>query len=153
MTEATTTQTTQTKMLTEHRTLVATYPVKTGADKAQVSKKINLLESDMIGAGLRMRVESADSDSDYMVVTIDGVQTDSDKYDFDHFVIPTPYSKKWTFTESELLGKVESLRKQATAEYLPDIMRSGADRQLIDRLREADKRGIKVPEGYVPTAE
>ena len=156
MTSTTTVQTAQEKMLSAHGKDVAEYPVKVGADKAQVSKRLNILERDMIGIGLRMRQESESSDHDYDVVTLLSVtpwDEDPKSYDFDHFVIPTAYSRKWTRTPDELLAHIDLQRQIAQAEHLPDIMRSGEDRELTDRLSEADRRGIKVPEGYVPTAE
>jgi len=70
MTSTTTVQTAQEKMLSAHGKDVAEYPVKVGADKAQVSKRLNILERDMIGIGLRMRQESESSDHDYDVVTL-----------------------------------------------------------------------------------
>ena len=138
------------KMLKEHTDLVALYPVKTGAPKAQVSRKINDLEADMLSVGLAMSV-TQDDDS-VIVVTEDGLADDGRKADFVHFVIPTAYTKKWDTTPEELLERIVSRRKQALNEMLPDIVRSKAEKQILLDIESAGKRGIKVPDGYVPTA-
>jgi hypothetical protein len=138
------------KMVKEHTDLVALYPVKVGAPKAQVSKKINDLESDMLSAGLAMSVTA--EDDTVMVVTEDGLAEDGRKPDFIHFVIPTAYTRKWDTTPDELLARIESRRKQALNELLPDIVRSKAESQILKDIESASKRGITVPDGYTPVA-
>jgi hypothetical protein len=137
-------------MVKQHTDLVALYPVKVGAPKAQVSRKINDMEADMLSAGLSMSVTAEDGTS--IVVTQDGLAPDGTKADFVHFVIPTAYTRKWDTTPEELVARIESRRAQAQNEYLPDIVRAKAEKQILADIDSAQKRGITVPDGFVPTA-
>lgn len=107
------------ELLKQHRELVAQYPVTTGAAKAQVSRKLNIvqMELDLIGA------------------------------EYEYWTRPEcVVTRSYVFTADELVARIQGLRRQLTRDDRSEASKSTAERELQARLAEAEKREISIPE-------
>lgn len=105
-------------LLKEHAELVAQYPVTTGAAKAQVSRKLNVLqlELDLLDA------------------------------DYPYWERPSPVVvRSFVHTPDELVARIAGLRKQMTRADRNEASKSTAARELETALKQAESRGIEVP--------
>jgi hypothetical protein len=105
-------------LLKEHAELVAQYPVTTGATKAQVVRKLNLVQ----------------------------VELDLLNVEYPYWVKPEPIATRtYLLAPDELLDRIEGLRKLVAREDRPEAARATADRELTNALQQAEKRGLTVP--------
>jgi hypothetical protein len=104
--------------LEQHAELIGLYDVKTGASKAQVSRRITELELDM---------------------TLDGVE-------FTPWEKPVAYSTKWLISESELIDQITKLYAVRDNGEIRENIREAAERRLAKMVDQAQRRGVEVPQ-------
>lgn len=116
---AKTAETREQELLRTHRQLVAEYPATVGAAKAQISRKLNLvqMELDLIGSTYDFW-EKPDS-----VIT-----------------------RSYLHSPEQLVERIAGLRRLMAREDRPEVAKATADRELTAALAQAEKRGIEVPD-------
>jgi len=105
-------------LLKEHAKLVAEYPATTGAAKAQVVRKLNLLqvELDLIGA------------------------------EYDYWTKPEPVvTRSYTLDPEQLRERIVGLRKLMDRADRPEAAKATAARELELAIKQCEARGIEVP--------
>jgi hypothetical protein len=139
------------KRIAEHKAAIALYLSTVGAQRAKHSRTINRLELAMVQDGLAMSVPGDDGNVT-VVVDKTGV-VDRESGDFTMFVPPSTVVRKELRTEAEVLSDIESDRAIYANEAMPDRLRSNAEKELRERIAEARRRGLDIPQGYEPPTE
>jgi hypothetical protein len=112
------TSTREQDLLKTHRELVAEYPASFGAAKAQIVRKLNIvqMELDLLGA------------------------------EYDYWQKPEPVvTRSYVHTPEELLARIAGLRKLLAREDRNEASKQTAQRALDEALKQAQGRGIEVP--------
>ncbi len=110
------TETTEERLLREHRELVTEYPVQSGAAKAVISRKIGERELDLTLAGVS----------------------------FDPFEKPTAYRTSYELSESQLRDQIAALRSLIAEGKASDVVTHAAERRLARFEQQAERRGVSI---------